>query len=149
VDASALTAAAEDARMPLTVLDVPRQVASDVYRHALLLARPDQHVAWRGDAVPADPRALVDVLRGARRGTARGRLKRILLQVQMLTFSAPSAGVNGAGADEARRPGMPAPKRSAQHHPLRIDAGRLFILHKMYNHVLYMNTCIRMKYSAT
>jgi hypothetical protein len=71
VDVSALTAAAEDARMPLTVLDVPRQVTSDVYRHALLLARPDQHVAWRGDAVPPDPRALVDVLRGARRRTAR------------------------------------------------------------------------------
>lgn len=71
LDVSALTAAAEDARMPLTVLDVPRQVASDVYRNALLLARPDQHVAWRGDVVPADPRALVEVLRGAGRETAR------------------------------------------------------------------------------
>ena len=70
VDVSALTTAAKDAHMPLTVLDVPRQIASDAYRHALLLARPDQHVAWRGDALPADPRALVEVLRGAGPGAA-------------------------------------------------------------------------------
>ena len=32
---------------------------------ALLLSRPDLHVAWRGDAVPADTGALFDRLRGA------------------------------------------------------------------------------------
>jgi len=35
------------------------------YRHALLLSRPDFHVAWRGDDVPPDPGALIDLARGA------------------------------------------------------------------------------------
>jgi hypothetical protein len=30
-----------------------------------LLSRPDQHVAWRGDALPADVAALMNRLRGA------------------------------------------------------------------------------------
>ncbi|MEW6639266.1 MAG: FAD-dependent oxidoreductase [Pseudomonadota bacterium] len=71
VNVDALTAAAAAAGLPLTVLDVPRALAPDVYRHALLLARPDLHVAWRGDTPPADSRALIDLLRGARRGAAR------------------------------------------------------------------------------
>jgi hypothetical protein len=29
------------------------------------LSRPDQHVAWRGDELPADPLALIDRVRGA------------------------------------------------------------------------------------
>jgi hypothetical protein len=29
------------------------------------LSRPDQHVAWRGNALPADPLALIDRIRGA------------------------------------------------------------------------------------
>ena len=37
------------------------------YRHKLVLMRPDQHVAWRGDAEPADPLDLVDLVRGATR----------------------------------------------------------------------------------
>ena len=35
------------------------------YRHTLVLCRADQHVAWRGDAAPADAPALIDLLRGA------------------------------------------------------------------------------------
>ena len=55
--------------MPLAVVDVPAGAAPAEYRHALLICREDQHVAWRGDAAPADPAALVDLLRGA--ATAR------------------------------------------------------------------------------
>ena len=51
--------------LPLTVLDVIPREAQSVYRHKLLLSRPDQHVAWRGDQLPDDPRALVDLVRGA------------------------------------------------------------------------------------
>jgi 2-polyprenyl-6-methoxyphenol hydroxylase-like FAD-dependent oxidoreductase len=34
-------------------------------RHRLLLVRPDQHIAWRGDHAPPDPGQLIDHLRGA------------------------------------------------------------------------------------
>lgn len=64
-DIAGLLAAARSARLPLELIDVPRGVAPPEYRHRLLIMRPDQHVAWRGDAVPADCAALVDRLRGA------------------------------------------------------------------------------------
>jgi hypothetical protein len=38
---------------------------SELYRHKLLLSRPDQHVAWRGDSVPENPLTLMDKVRGA------------------------------------------------------------------------------------
>ncbi|WP_374664429.1 FAD-dependent oxidoreductase [Ramlibacter sp.] len=65
VDAGPLLAAAERARVPMQLLDVRSAEAASVYRHALVLARPDQHVAWRGQAVPADAAALIETIRGA------------------------------------------------------------------------------------
>jgi len=65
VDVEPLRAAAAQRGVPLTVVDVPAAVRPAAYRHALLISRPDQHVAWRGDALPADALALVDRLRGA------------------------------------------------------------------------------------
>ncbi len=64
-DAGPLQQAARRAGMPLAVLDIPAGPVPDAYRHALVLSRPDQHVAWRGHAVPEDAAALVDRLRGA------------------------------------------------------------------------------------
>jgi hypothetical protein len=37
----------------------------------LVLLRPDRHVAWRGDGLPADPLALIDRVRGAAAWIAR------------------------------------------------------------------------------
>ena len=65
VDAAPLVAAARKHGVPLTLLDIPRGAAPAEYRHALVLCRADQHVAWRGDTVPADPSALIARLRGA------------------------------------------------------------------------------------
>ena len=65
VDVTALASAAAARAVPLLVRDVPRAVAPAEYRHALTLCRADQHIAWRGDTVPADPHALIDRLRGA------------------------------------------------------------------------------------
>jgi len=65
VDAEPLTAAATVAGVPLELIDVPPAAAPAEYRHALLICREDQHVAWRGDAAPTDSAALVDLLRGA------------------------------------------------------------------------------------
>ena len=53
--------------LPLAVLDVDAEGADALYARKLVLARPDQHVAWRGDAVPDDPLALVDRVRGSLR----------------------------------------------------------------------------------
>ena len=69
VDVEALVAGARARRMPLTVLDVPPGAqVPPAYRHKLVLCRDDQHVAWRGDAVPRSVDTLVDALRGGGRG---------------------------------------------------------------------------------
>lgn len=60
-----LERAARERRLPLTVLDVLPREPSSVYCCKLVLSRPDQHVAWRGDELTADVLALVDRVRGA------------------------------------------------------------------------------------
>ena len=64
-DTRPLEEAARSRGVPLQVLDVDSRAAAGLYRHALVLSRPDQHVAWRGNALPEDPLALVDRVRGA------------------------------------------------------------------------------------
>ena len=46
------TAAAQG--VPLSVLDLVSEEASALYDRKLVLSRPDQHIPWRGDALPAD-----------------------------------------------------------------------------------------------
>ncbi|RYF40399.1 MAG: monooxygenase, partial [Comamonadaceae bacterium] len=73
-DVRPLLAAARASAMPLELLEVQAGAAHEIppaYRHKLVLCRADQHVVWRGDAVPADAAALVDLLRGARREPMR------------------------------------------------------------------------------
>lgn len=60
-----LVDAAKCAGVPLLVLDISKENHGDVYSEKLVLARPDQHVAWRGNEVPWDATALIDVIRGA------------------------------------------------------------------------------------
>jgi 2-polyprenyl-6-methoxyphenol hydroxylase-like FAD-dependent oxidoreductase len=62
---SALASAAKLRRVPLTIVDVDRPGRPAPYQHKLVLSRPDQHVAWRGDCVPANPLSLIDLVRGA------------------------------------------------------------------------------------
>jgi 2-polyprenyl-6-methoxyphenol hydroxylase-like FAD-dependent oxidoreductase len=64
VSVTALVEAAALRGVPMTVLDVDAEGTDALYPHKLLLARPDQHVAWRGDTVPDDPLMLVDRVRG-------------------------------------------------------------------------------------
>jgi len=52
-------------RVPITLLDIDAEEASALYKHKLVLSRPDQHVAWRGNDVPDNPLALMDRVRGA------------------------------------------------------------------------------------
>jgi 2-polyprenyl-6-methoxyphenol hydroxylase-like FAD-dependent oxidoreductase len=65
INPAPLVTAAERRGLPLKVLDLPSSKASDLYSHELVLSRPDQHVAWRGHALPDDPLALIDHVRGA------------------------------------------------------------------------------------
>jgi hypothetical protein len=71
VEVDRLVAAAARRGVPLAVLDLDEDSAATLYSRRLLLARPDQHVAWRGDEVPTDPLALVDLIRGASTLTGR------------------------------------------------------------------------------
>jgi hypothetical protein len=67
-DAAPLLDAAAARGAPLSLVDFDRQDAPEAYRHALVLSRPDGHVAWRGDRLPSDAGALVDLVRGAQAG---------------------------------------------------------------------------------
>jgi hypothetical protein len=49
---------------PFAIVDVPGDQARPSGGRKLILARTDQHVAWRGDAIPDDPAALVSKLLG-------------------------------------------------------------------------------------
>ena len=69
-DVSALLQAAADCGMPLRVVDLTGKEAHKLYPEALVLSRPDQHVAWRGNALPHDVAQLVDRVRGAAREMA-------------------------------------------------------------------------------
>jgi 2-polyprenyl-6-methoxyphenol hydroxylase-like FAD-dependent oxidoreductase len=58
VDAAARTA------MPLEVIDIDNDEARALYATRLVLVRPDGHVAWRADSVPADAGRIVNIVRG-------------------------------------------------------------------------------------
>jgi 2-polyprenyl-6-methoxyphenol hydroxylase-like FAD-dependent oxidoreductase len=64
VEIEALVEAAAHRSVPMPVVDVDADEAAALYPCKLLLSRPDQHVAWRGDKPPDDPLALVDRVRG-------------------------------------------------------------------------------------
>jgi 2-polyprenyl-6-methoxyphenol hydroxylase-like FAD-dependent oxidoreductase len=58
-DTVPLEAAAARRGVPLRVVEIALAEARDLYRAGLALVRPDQHVAWRGDALPDDCDALI------------------------------------------------------------------------------------------
>ncbi|MDE0058502.1 MAG: FAD-dependent monooxygenase [Defluviicoccus sp.] len=64
-DPAPLLAAAEARGLPLAVVAVEDPAGRDIYGADLVLIRPDHHVAWRGNRLPRDCRALVDLARGA------------------------------------------------------------------------------------
>jgi uncharacterized protein YfaP (DUF2135 family) len=51
--------------VPLTMHRVDNAGAAALYQRALVLVRPDGHVAWRGDRPPDDALAMIDTIRGA------------------------------------------------------------------------------------
>jgi hypothetical protein len=65
IDVSTLLQAAAERGVPMALLDLQGETLPPEYQHKLLLCRTDQHVAWRGNAVPVHALALIDRLRGA------------------------------------------------------------------------------------
>jgi len=64
IDVSDLMSEAARARVPIKLLDVTSGESAGIYDRLLVLARPDQHVAWRGNLPPKDSRELVDLISG-------------------------------------------------------------------------------------
>jgi len=61
---SPLATAARRMGVPFSEVRVEDPEAVRLYERRYVLVRPDGHVAWRGDAFPADPAAVLDTARG-------------------------------------------------------------------------------------
>lgn len=61
----ALQRAADTIGMPLRSVCLAEPHLTQIYARRYVLVRPDQHVAWRGDALPSDLHGLLDTIRGA------------------------------------------------------------------------------------
>jgi 2-polyprenyl-6-methoxyphenol hydroxylase-like FAD-dependent oxidoreductase len=65
IDVSPLLEAAQAKGVPLVVLDLSADETAELYDRTLVLCRPDQHIAWRGNTLPNDVDGLVNIIRGA------------------------------------------------------------------------------------
>jgi hypothetical protein len=65
VETRPLSQAARAANVPLTLFTVDEPHLISLLEKRFVLVRPDQHVCWRGDKIPADCTALIDRIRGA------------------------------------------------------------------------------------
>ncbi len=65
IDASGAAEAAQLRNVPLRIEHIANEEAAALYEKALVLVRPDGHVAWRGDVVPSDWLSVIDHVRGA------------------------------------------------------------------------------------
>ena len=63
-DTASFEAAASAQNVPLDIVDISEHGARDLYQCRFALIRPDHHVAWRGDALPADAAALIRQVSG-------------------------------------------------------------------------------------
>jgi hypothetical protein len=64
-DPGRLADAAATRGVPLAVIELADPKLLELYQRRLVLVRPDGHVAWRDDALPADVLGLIDRVRGA------------------------------------------------------------------------------------
>ena len=82
-EAVPLVVAAKTRRVPPREVTIAEPEIAALYERKLVLVRPDGHVAWRGDALPKNPAAVVEQIRGA---AARGRAQE---QAAALAISEP------------------------------------------------------------
>ncbi|HXP92326.1 MAG TPA: FAD-dependent oxidoreductase [Candidatus Binatia bacterium] len=64
LDATALEEGAKEYAVPLQVVKIDEPEIRTAYERNFVLVRPDGHVAWRGDKIPADAKALVATTSG-------------------------------------------------------------------------------------
>ena len=64
VDCGAFLEAAKCNDIPLKIIDVRDENVREIYGRELFLIRPDQHIAWRGEALPPNSEQLIDQIRG-------------------------------------------------------------------------------------
>jgi FAD binding domain len=64
IDTSAIEFAAAARRMPFDTVTLTEPDVTHLYQNRLVLVRPDGHVAWRANKLPANPGALIDKVRG-------------------------------------------------------------------------------------
>jgi hypothetical protein len=64
-EAAPLLDAAKQRNVPVTFTAIAEPPIAALYERRFVLVRPDGHVAWRGDRIPADPLRIIDVVRGA------------------------------------------------------------------------------------
>jgi hypothetical protein len=65
VEAAPLLEAAKKRGVPISFVAIAEAAIAALYERRFVLVRPDGHVAWRDDREPADPLAVIDVVRGA------------------------------------------------------------------------------------
>ena len=65
VDTQPFEQAARSRKAPLSIHRIDSAEAAALYQKALVLVRPDGHVAWRGDHCPANAEDIIDTVRGA------------------------------------------------------------------------------------
>jgi 2-polyprenyl-6-methoxyphenol hydroxylase-like FAD-dependent oxidoreductase len=73
VDTGPLEHAARLRNVPLVTCHIKSVAAAALYQKALVMVRPDGHVAWRGDACPINALEAIDTIRGAGPRIAAGR----------------------------------------------------------------------------
>lgn len=59
--------AAKRVNLPLSLVNIANAGIAQLYERRLVIVRPDGHTAWRGDNLPADPGAIIDIVRGVGR----------------------------------------------------------------------------------
>ena len=64
-DTDTITQAAKRVGLPLEVIALDQAKVREIYERDFVLVRPDGHVAWRGDEMPANAAAIIDKVRGA------------------------------------------------------------------------------------
>lgn len=97
-DAEVIAKAAASAGVPVDVVRPGVPAVRAAYGHRLVLVRPDQHVAWRGNAAPPDVRAILDTVRGAVPGAATASAP---------AAAGPAAALGGSAYRRRRLASMP------------------------------------------